>query len=343
MEPLEFQTKLFQQIKMRISEGEKLSEVIARILNVSPNTAYKRIKGITTLNLDDLLKLSSHFNISLDNLILNIEDNVVFKFSALNGQPKSYTEYLSPIFQLSELVDLFPNDPFSIQYATNEIPIFHYFGFKEMNFFKYYTWAWSAWEFANTKFKKMSFGKPIDSNDQFLTYTEKIKARYVKVPSTEFISETALHNTTQQIKYFLSINRYEVPEDALRICQNLREMFEHIAKMAEVGKKFLPGETPDMNGADFFLYHNEITQSNNMMVAETPMGDHTFATFDNPNLLHTQNEKITNYAKEWFRKQKKRSHGLSKETEKNRFRFFKIMFDQIDKTEREIELMLKMM
>ncbi len=342
MDALVLQTKLFQQIEMRIQSGEKLPEKVAQILNISSNAAYKRIKGITALNLDDLVKLSTHFSISLDSIILNLEDNVVFQFSALSGQPRSYSEFLQPIFQLSELIGHFPKDQFNLHYATNEIPIFHYFSFKEMNYFKYYMWAWSAWEFENTKVKKMSFEKPIDANDQFLIYTEKIKERYVQIPSTEFISETALHNTTQQIKYFLSIDRYESPEDALKMCQSLREVIKHIVKMAEVGKKFLPGETPNNDSPDFFLFHNEITQSNNMMIAETPIGDHVFATFDNPNLLHTQNEKVIQYSKDWFNKQKKRSLSLSKETEKNRYKFFKIMFDHIDKTEREVELMLQL-
>lgn len=343
MDALMLQTRLFQQIERLIGENTKLLDIVAQTLNVSPNTAYKRIKGITPLNLDDIIKLSQEFNISLDNLILNVEDNVVFQFPALKGQPKSYAEYLLPIFQLSELIEQFPNAPFTLYYATNEIPIFHYFSFKELNFFKYYMWAWSAWEFENTNIKKLSFDKPVQADDHFLIMTEKVRHRYTLIPSTEFISETALHNTTQQIKYFLSINRYESPEYALRICQSLREMFEHLAKMAEVGKKFLPGEEPKPDAPDFILFHNEITQSNNMMVAETPIGDHTFATFDNPNLLHTQNDRITQYAKDWFQKQKKRSLPLNQETEKNRLKFFKVMFDHIEKTEREVDLMIKMM
>jgi len=286
------------------------------------------------LNLDDLVKLSTHFNISLDNLILNIEDNIVFQFSALNSQPKSYSEYLQPIVQLTELLYHFPKEQFNLFYATNEIPIFHYYSFKEMNYFKYFMWAWTVWEFENTKMNSISFERPINSKDQFLNFTKKINEAYYQISSTEFISETALHNTTQQIKYFLSINKYESPEDALKMCQSLRDVVQHIMKMAEVGKKFLPGELPTENSPDYFLFHNEITQSNNIMVVETPGGNHTFATLDNPNLLRSQSEKISNYAKDWFYKQKKRSLALGKETEKNRFKFFKIMFDHIDKTEK---------
>ena len=340
MEGITLQSLLFAKIDLQLSPQEKLIDEVAKVLNLSSNATYKRIKGITALNLDDLIKLATHFKISLDSLILKDRESVIFRFSQLNHQPTTYTEYLQPLVQLASLVDHFPNEKFKVNYATNELPIFHYSLFKELNFFKYYTWAWSVWEFENTKYQKVSFEKPIDNNDQFLFPMEKIENAYYQIESTEFLSETALHNTIQQIKYFISINRFEKIDDALKVCNSLRQLFKHMFQMAEAGKKFKPGEAPMADSPNYHLFHNEITQSNNVIVLESPVGNHAFASYDNPNLLHTEDDRMVDYTLDWFGKLKKRSISLSRETERNRIRFFDLMFQQLEKGEKEIKLMV---
>ncbi len=334
------QVKIFQEIEKKIKGKKKVLDEVAKVLQLSTNAAYKRIKGITNLNLDDLIALTYHFEISLDQLILNKDENVLFQFSNLKKAPTSYSEYLQPLLELANVAK---NDPHHCKlfYATNELPIHYYFGFKEINHFKYYSWAWSNWGFNQIKNKKLSLQYPMNPKDHFSQMTNVICETYFQIPSIEFLSQTALYNTMQQIKYFLSIGKYEHDEDPFKICSSLRKMLKHFSAMAESGKKFSFGEKPTQNSPDFLLFHNEMIQANNISTLVTPFGNHSFVTFDNPNTLYTKNLLMTDYSLQWFEKLKKGSIALSKSSEKSRIQFFNYLFHTIDKTEDELKSLIK--
>lgn len=335
------QTYIFQEIEKLYPEKNKVIADVASVLHLSPNAAYKRIKGLTSLNLDDLVSLCQHFKISLDKFISNDKENVLFQFSNLERQPKTYSEYLEKMHDLAKASHLMPSHEIHLYYATNEFPIHYYFSFQEINYFKYYNWAWSNWGFDTLKTKKLSLTKPIDPTDEFTKITDFVADATFKVPCTDFLSKTALYNTLEQIKYFVSIEKYESEKDPFSVCESIREMLKHIMSMAEVGLKFKPGETPNEESPAFSLFYNEITQTNNVSILTTPYGNHTFSTFDNPNTIYTQNSKMSDYAVKWFEKLKKGSIALSKSSAKTRFQYFSHLFNEVEKTEEELAVMLK--
>lgn len=335
------QLEFFEQLKLKIGAEENLVDIVSEVLNLSQNAAYKRIKGMTSLHMDDLVILTNHFGVSLDQLILNRKANVLFQFRNLEGIPTSYSNYLEPMVGLSKAANRIPSELIKMYYATNELPIYYYFPFRAINYFKYYNWAWSNWELELIKDKKLSLNKPLNPQDQFSTITDFLSEAYYKVDSIDFLSRTALYNTTQQIKYFQSIDQYENNDAPFEVCEALRQVLKHTMHMAEHGKKFKPGETPSDDQPNYFLFHNEIVQSNNVSVLTTPFGNHTFVTLDNPNILYTQNPLMNDYVLKWIEKLKKGSVSLSKSSEKSRIQFFKSLFNEIEKTEEELNLMIR--
>lgn len=330
------QAKIFEEVEKKIKGKEKLHQIISRILQIGPNAAYKRIKGTTTLNFREVIILSQHFEISLDALILNYEHNIIFKFSNISNQINTYSEYLQPLLGLAEMTNHFPSDSFEVYYATNELPIFHYFDFKYLNYFKYYIWKRSNWDVELED--KLSFKNHIQPNDQFLDITDKISKGYYNVRSVEYLSANAIYNTLQQINYIHSINKYESSEEAFLVYQDLRDLLKHLSKMAKTGKKFRPGDEPNEDGPSYSLFYNQIIQSNNISLIKTPLGNHTFTTFDNPNVLHSEDDRIMKYTLDWFEKLKISSYELSNSSEKNRIQFFDNLYKKIDAAEEELRL-----
>ncbi len=53
-------------IKEKLPKNISIIEVIANILNINYDAAYRRVNGKTNLSLKDALILSKHFEISLD-------------------------------------------------------------------------------------------------------------------------------------------------------------------------------------------------------------------------------------------------------------------------------------
>ena len=62
----DIQNQLFNQIKDRLPENLSLVDEIADLLEISNDSAYRRIRGDKALEFEELGKLAKHFKISLD-------------------------------------------------------------------------------------------------------------------------------------------------------------------------------------------------------------------------------------------------------------------------------------
>ena len=72
------QAEYFERIKSRLNNGESLVEVTSELLDVSDDSAYRRIRGETLLNINELKVLSEQFELSLDEIVLNSNDGIYF-------------------------------------------------------------------------------------------------------------------------------------------------------------------------------------------------------------------------------------------------------------------------
>ena len=66
---MEEQRRLFKIIKSGISNNQRLSDIVEALLNINQNAAYRRIRGETELTFSELLKISSKFNLSIDEIL----------------------------------------------------------------------------------------------------------------------------------------------------------------------------------------------------------------------------------------------------------------------------------
>lgn len=77
--PADLQKALFESIGSSLPPHLSLVDEIAELLNLSTDSAYRRIRGDKVLSLDEAEMLALHFNISLDNLMGITPDAVTFR------------------------------------------------------------------------------------------------------------------------------------------------------------------------------------------------------------------------------------------------------------------------
>ena len=65
----ELQQKLFTLLKSKMAEDSTAAEEIAGLLNISTDSACRRIRGEKTLSIDELQTLCVHYKVSLDQLM----------------------------------------------------------------------------------------------------------------------------------------------------------------------------------------------------------------------------------------------------------------------------------
>jgi hypothetical protein len=80
----ELQQKVFQTIKSKIPAHLSAADEIAGILEISADSAYRRLRGEKTISLDELYKLCIHYRISLDQM-LNIQTGAILSIQNFIG------------------------------------------------------------------------------------------------------------------------------------------------------------------------------------------------------------------------------------------------------------------
>ena len=77
--PFDPQIQFFQRLKSAIPAHASLVDEVAETLDLSIDSAYRRLRGEKLLDLEELSKLSRKFNISLDNLFSLNSNSILFQ------------------------------------------------------------------------------------------------------------------------------------------------------------------------------------------------------------------------------------------------------------------------
>src|SRR5262245_15308134 len=134
----ELQQQLFAEIKRKIGEAASMPDEIAKLLDISTDSAYRRIRGEKTVSLDELYSLCTHYKISLDQL-MNVQTGAfMFQGNLLNPKTHRYDAYLTGMMHVMAYFNSFKQKEF--YYLCKDMPIFHYFHYKELAAFKYFFW-----------------------------------------------------------------------------------------------------------------------------------------------------------------------------------------------------------
>ena len=75
---------LIQRIKELLPTENSMVDTLSELLNVSNDSAYRRIRGETPLILDEAKKLCDHFGISLDELLKVEKKLIVIHYQVSN-------------------------------------------------------------------------------------------------------------------------------------------------------------------------------------------------------------------------------------------------------------------
>jgi len=277
---LQPQSILFQRIKQCISPHLSLAESVSEILNISNDSAYRRIRNEKKLELDEFYTLCQHFRISADE-IFNFDSHFVkFNFLNINEERFDFDQFMEAV--LSDLKRLFKEDNPKIYCVFNDLNLFQLLIIPEIAAFKIFFWSKS--NFAFSKYKDSKF-----SLNQLVAKTQKISREVMKlynsIPSTEFLVSEILASMIKQIEFYFIAGYFNTLEDALAICDALVNLVSHIKKQAELGCKFPYGEAPNQDSADFELYFNDLLLVDNTVLVSSSQTNRTYLTSNVVNLL----------------------------------------------------------
>ncbi|MBD0369139.1 MAG: helix-turn-helix domain-containing protein, partial [Flavisolibacter sp.] len=204
------QVQFFQHIKNLLPAHLSLVDEVAEVLNISTESAYRRIRGEKPIDFEELKKLASKYKISIDQFLLSDSSSVLFSDRSLQANLSlDFSIFLKSLVQDLTFINSFEKK--KITYLSKDIPFYYNFTFPELGAFKCFFWlksvnpapAYTKEIFSIYKYK-----------EQFSELTSKIYQLQLQVPTIEIWNVECVNVTIRQVEYLRETKSFASEKDA---------------------------------------------------------------------------------------------------------------------------------
>jgi hypothetical protein len=324
MNPPELQTQIIKQLKTKIPSDKSVVDELANILDVSTDSAYRRIRGEKLLTIDELHKLAIHFKLSIDQLFGLQSDEFLFAGKFLSHKNFQFDAYLASILYNMKYISTFKEK--KLYWLCKDIPPLYHFHFREIAAYKHYVWMKGivdAPEFARKKFRLK------DYPDEFFEIGKKCLELYSQINSVEIWNFESVISTMRQIDFYHDMNAFEDENEVILIYEGLEKLMLHLAEQANLGLKFIVADGKKVTGGTYEMYLNEIIIGDNSILAVLDGTKAAFIIHTVMNIMMTRDVRFCQNLQDSMENLMRKSTLISTVSERERSRFFKHIRNRI--------------
>jgi len=332
-QPPNLQQILFQQIKSKLPDNLSFVHEIAELLEISYDSAYRRIRGEKELSMEELYRIGQRFDISLDALLGIQAGNVVFRKHSLAPNQYYIKDWLTTI--LADIKQIHQAKEKEIIYAAKDPPIFHYFNFPEIAAFKFFFWEKTIFDFPEYEDKKFRLD---DINTEIVEIGNNILRSATKIPTIEIWNEDTFRIFMRQIEFYWISGYFAKKDDMVDLVDKMEKWVRHIQKQAELGFKFYYGQPAEGIPNSFMMYENEVVLNDNTIFVRLGENMGTYLTFNQISLLVTRDPDFCTSIETYMHSLMRKSNLISVSGEKERNRFFNKLLNTIEKTRSNLDI-----
>jgi hypothetical protein len=284
------QLRLFQYLKSILPAHLSLADEVADLLQISPDSAYRRIRGEKPISLDELETICLHYKMSADRLMQLQTDSFLFSGKLIGNTEDDFDNWLDQVHQQLKFMNSFSSK--HMYWLLKDIPPMEHFHVPELASFKFYLWKKSILRFESMK------GVKFDPNDRiYTTYHDKSRKMldvFLQLPTTEIWNIESINSTLRQIRFHDEAGSFKSKDDVRLLYQKVIELVDHIEMQAEYGVKFRRGDNPALSKVPFDMFVNELILGDNCILLDA---DNLRMTFLNHSVLffiYTRDEVFNN-------------------------------------------------
>jgi hypothetical protein len=325
------QQVFFQHIKANLAAHLSLVDEVADLLNISNDSAYRRIRGEKPLSFEELNILCTSYKISLDQLFHLKNDSFLFTGPLTNKNNfgiESYLEYL-----LAQVNYFNSFESRELYYLGKDLFIFHFFGFPELTVFKIFFWMKTILQYPFEEKEAVVLEKIRES---ILKITSRMTEAFNKLPLVEIWHDDSINATIRQIDYYRQSKIFSSDEYAVNLYKSLLSMLDHIEKQAEAGCKFAVDGKPIAGSVSYKFYVNEFLFGDNSNLAVLNNTKVVYLNHTVLNVIMTKDPVFTEYTYQHFQNIMRKSTLMSFVGEKERRKFFNGMREKVESRIRTI-------
>jgi plasmid maintenance system antidote protein VapI len=328
------QQLFFNQVRNQIPETSSFVHEIASLLEISYDSAYRRIRGEKEITLEELLKLGQKFGVSIDAIFNLNGNNVVFREYGLQPKERKISSWLDVVSK--SFRDAAKSKEVEIIYAAKDPPIYQYFQFPEIAAFKFFFWEKTL--FYNPEHEDNRF-RLDDYNSEIIKTGVGILEDAVNLPTTEIWNLDTFNMFSRQIEYYWESGYFEKKDDLLNIIDKLSKWVKHMQKQADHGFKFRFGQPAEGIENSFMMYENEVVLNDNAIFARIDHISKVFLTCNVIDLLVTSDPVFCREVENFMHGVIKRSNLISLTGSKARNRFFNKLNGTIEDSKKRLGIL----
>jgi hypothetical protein len=317
MEQSNTQALFFQHIKTLLPAHISLVDAIADLLDISVDSAYRRIRSEKSVSLEELQKLAVHFKVSMDQFFHIQSDSYIFSGKLADGSNHDFAGWMNGVLQQLQFMNSFPNR--HMYYLAKDLPVMAQFLVPELLAFKSFFWQKSILHSPEFRGVKFSFK---EANQEYLDTGRRIVDAYNQLPSTEIWNIESINSTIRQIEFYNDAGVFADNYIRPRLYEAVNTIIDHLERQAEIGLKFKLNGEPLPTAAAYNLFNNELVLGDNTIVADLEGQKVTILNHSVINFIRTGDARFNAYMFRNLQNLIGKSTQLSKVGEKERVRFF---------------------
>jgi hypothetical protein len=331
MENNTIQQRLLGMVQDLTPDKYSLVFELSELLGVSTDSVYRRIRGETLLDINEIQKLCLHYNISFDSICGTDQTGLVsFQYQPVI-ELSDFKKWMGTIS--ANLKALQNKKDAHVIYAAIDIPVFHNFRFPLVSFFKSLYWLKSITnhpDYKDVKFSRSSISA------EFIAAGKAMHELYSSVPSTEIWTDLITYSLLRQIDYYWDSGEFASKDDALALCDEVEQEFEYLQDAAASSskspeRKKIPGEP-----VNFQLYDCDIEIANNTILVINGDQKTVYLSTQTFNIILTSNTLFADETHRWLNTLIKKSTLISEVGGKQRSLFFREAFEKITQLRHKI-------
>lgn len=334
METQNSQQLLFHQIKQLLKPHISFVDEIAEVLQVSNDSAYRRIRGEKPISLEETKLLCLKYNISLDHLMHLNSSAFIFRGNLTNSSDFVYRNWLQSCLDVIKNTKTY--EVHHMFYLAKEFPFFYYFLMPEIASFKTFFFLKSILFYDEWKSAKFSVK---DDYSEYHQIWKELSQTFATIPGTEIWNIENITSTIRQIEFYNATGVFKSVDDMHCLFDKLLELIDHIELQAETGLKLGFQQSPsESSGAAYNLYINELIMGDNMQIVQLNDKYYTYINHSILNFMMTTSERFNSYMKKTLEVIAQKSTPISKVNEKERLIFFNTLRTKVENGRKKVFL-----
>jgi hypothetical protein len=324
MDTNQTQQLLFNHVRSKIPPHLSFVDEVAELLNISNDSAYRRIRGEKPLGLDEVQILCNKYQVSLDQLLHIKSNTVIFSYDKVDHLSFGFNEFLRFVIRCLEQFKSLPNA--KMYFFSKDLPIFHFMPFPELRAFKFFFW------------KRTLMGYPELARQQFngendepetIELAQKIDELFTQTYSIDIWSTWSINATISQIELYRQSNIFSNNEVLLKVYSQLEELVDHLEMQLETGRKILYNQRQRLTDSVYDAYINEALVGDNTIYVQSDNRQITFINHNGLNFMPTQDTDFCAYTYKHLQNIIRKSTHISVVGEKERSMFFNSLREKI--------------